>query len=79
MRKGRKGGAERKMGRRYSGRAFCERSLVSVCMCGSLPHIQTPHTQALLCLYVVSTRVFYPVLSSFFFSLLPPALSKSPG
>lgn len=43
-----------------------KRSLVSVCMCGSLPHIQTPYTQALFCLYVVSTRVFYPVLSSFF-------------
>lgn len=48
-----------------------KRSLVSVCMCGSLPHIQTPYTQALLCLYVLSTRVFFLSSVVFFFSLTP--------
>lgn len=56
------------MGRRYSGRAFCE-ALISECV-----HVWLPptHTQALLCLYVVSTRVFIQCcLLCFSHSFLP--------
>lgn len=44
-RKGRKGGAERRMGRSYSGRAFCE-ALISECVHVWLPptHPDTIHT-----------------------------------